>query len=236
MLPMLQVAFWRWPWSRRAKAASDSAAHPPAFAERCSRCFRWLWRQAVRCLAMIGLGTVVYCTCFNVSRVTSGSMSPTLQGTSWRDGDLVLTERLSYRFRAPRRWELVAFRNREGVQVMKRVIGLPGEQVQMLRGGRLLIDGEPLAVPDELAFLRYFPFGNLCNSQQAACGAGYYLLGDDSRDSDDSRFNGPLLPHEIIGRPWLILAPAARRGWVHGQQIPAEFRNGPKVSYDEQFD
>ena len=179
------------------------------------RILRWLLRQLEHCLALIGLGTLVYFACFNLSRVVSASMAPTLCGNNWQSGDLVLTERVSYWFRPPRRWEVIAFRNQDGVQVMKRVIGLPGEQVQMRRGGQILIGGEPVALPPALEFLKYFPFGNLFGDRRAACDDGYYVLGDFSRDSDDSRFNGPVRPDQLVGRAWLILAPRGRRGFVN---------------------
>jgi signal peptidase I len=176
---------------------------------------RWGLRQIEHCLALIGLGTVVYFSCFDLSRVTSGSMKPTLRGEGLKSGDLVLTERVSGWFRQPRRWEVIAFRRDDGVQVMKRVVGLPGEKIQMRREGRIVINGEEIAVPEPLAFLKYFPFGNLVENKSVDCGDGYYVLGDDSVDSDDSRFNGPVRPAEMVGRAWLILAPAEHRRFVN---------------------
>lgn len=93
-------------------------------------------------LALVGIGFAVYHLCFVVSRNTSPSMSPTIQGTEWGNGDLIVTERVSYWFRAPSRWEVAMIRNREGTLIMKRVIGLPGERVQILRGGQIMINGE----------------------------------------------------------------------------------------------
>ena len=46
------------------------------------------------------------------------------------------------------------------------------------------------------------------------CGSGYYVLGDDLKDSDDSRFNGPVPADRIMGRAWLIVWPMKRLGWV----------------------
>jgi signal peptidase I len=175
---------------------------------------RPLLRWIEHALAVVGLGMLLFSVGFDLSRVVSGSMSPTLCGDDWQSGDLVLTERVSYWFRRPRRWEVVGFRDQQGTQIMKRVVGLPGEHVQIDRTGGLWIDGKPLARPAELKPVRYFAYGNLDFSQAAPCGDGYYVLGDDSRDSDDSRFNGPVKPGQIIGRAWLILAPAEHRGMV----------------------
>ena len=175
----------------------------------------WILRQVEHCLALIGIGTIVYFTCFDLSRVTSGSMKPTLVGEDVKSGDLVLTERVSLRFRQPHRWEVIAFRRDDGVQIMKRVVGLPGEKVQMRRSGQIVIDGGELAVPASLSFLKYFPYGNLIEDKAVDCGDGYFVLGDFSRDSDDSRFNGPVHPSDVVGRAWVILAPAGRRGFIN---------------------
>ena len=119
-------------------------------------------------------------------------MSPTLLGTSAENGDRVLTERVSYYFRKPKRWEVVAFRRDDGTEIMKRVVGLPGESVRLTRQQQILIDGEEVPFPQELSFLFYLPFGNLADGKTVPCGEGYYVMGDESRDSDDSRFNGPV--------------------------------------------
>jgi signal peptidase I len=161
------------------------------------------------------LVAVVYWTCFDYSCIVSNSMKPTLCGTSLENGDRVLTERVSYWFRQPHRWDVVTIRQPDAKQIMKRVVGLPGEKIQMLRGGIIQIDGHEIQPPPELDFLRYFPFGNLVSNATVECGDGFYVLGDDSRDSDDSRFNGPVPAKDVIGRAWLIVAPGGRRGFVN---------------------
>ena len=47
------------------------------------------------------------------------------------------------------------------------------------------------------------------------CGDGYFLLGDDSADSWDSRYEGPFERWRVRGRAWLIVGPSGRRGWVN---------------------
>src|SRR4051812_14518933 len=76
--------------------------------------------------ALIGVALVLYHLLFSVARMTSPSMAPALQGNAI-SGDWVLTEKITYWFRNPRRWEVVQFHNDEGLLVMKRVGGLPGE-------------------------------------------------------------------------------------------------------------
>lgn len=189
---------------------------PATESARRRRPVRWLIRHVERGLAMIGLMTLVYVTCFDYSRITSKSMQPTLRGDDWQSGDRVLAEKVSYWFRSPRRWEVIHFRATDGKMVMKRVIGLPGEKVRMLRGGLILIDGRETPPPPALDFLDYFRYGNLTSDKPPVeCGDGYYVLGDYSMDSDDSRFNGPVSPDQLIGRSWLIVGPSGRRGFVN---------------------
>jgi signal peptidase I len=79
-----------------------------------------------------------------------------------------------------------------------------------LKDRQVLIDGSPVERPAGLAFLTYYPFGNLFGGKAAPCGEGYYVLGDDSKDSQDSRFEGPVNPERIRGRAWLIVWPLSR--------------------------
>ncbi|MEI8197441.1 MAG: S26 family signal peptidase, partial [Phycisphaerae bacterium] len=65
-----------------------------------------------------------------------------------------------------------------------------------------------------LAPLEYKAFGNLRGGATQSCGPGYFVLGDDSADSQDSRFDGPVLPARLRSRALLILWPFHRIGWV----------------------
>jgi len=142
-------------------------------------------------------------------------MSPTLQGTSWRNGDWLLTEKITYRFRRPARWEIVRIRRDEGPMIIKRVVGLPGESIRIGNDRNVLIDGRPVKPPAGFDCPKYISQGTVRNGQTAACGEGYFVLGDDTDDSDDSRFSGPVPPEKSVGRVWLILAPRSRFGFVN---------------------
>lgn len=175
------------------------------------RVARWVERG----FAVFGVSCLVWFVGFDLSTIVSGSMSPTLQGTSFDNGDWVLTEKFTYWFRRPRRWEVVTFRNAMGVRVMKRVVGLPGETVRQERRLPIEINGQPVMMPEHLKNLHYIPYGNLAGGKPVECGDGYYLLGDDTRDSDDSRFEGPVRPDRIMGHAWLIVHPRPRMGFVN---------------------
>lgn len=170
---------------------------------------RWILRQVERLLAVVGGGFILYTLTINVSVMTSESMTPTLRGTGRADGDWVLTEKVSYWFRSPRRWEIVTFHDNDGLQVMKRVAGLPCESVSLAEHA-ININGSPVAAPGEVRAVKYLAFGNLHGGKSCPCGDGYYVLGDCSSDSQDSRFDGPLAKKRIMGRAWLIIWPPSR--------------------------
>jgi signal peptidase I len=194
------------------KPVKTSSTNPSWFGKaklRLKVVLRWIERG----LAVFGAIVGIYWLTMDLSFVVSPSMSPTLQGTNPDDGDRVITEKVSYWFRRPHRWEVIAFLNDSGEKRMKRVAGLPGESVQMVRPGELLIDGQPVECPAWLEH-KYLRFGNLTDGKPVPCVEGFYVLGDDLKDSDDSRFNGPVPANRVIGRAWLIVWPWKRFGWV----------------------
>jgi signal peptidase I len=175
---------------------------------------RRIYRSLRAGFALFGLVVLIYAVGFDLSRVVSPSMSPALQGQP-TSGDWVLTERVSYWFGKPKRWEVVRFLGADGLPVMKRVVGLPGETIKIAEGAAI-VNGTPLTVPPSLSYLHYYAYGpKLYNGLEANCGRGYYVFGDDSKDSDDSRYNGELTEDRVTGRAWLRVWPPNRIGFLN---------------------
>lgn len=181
------------------------------------------WRDALRVcrrfawhlLAIYGLCHLIYANTLDVARITSPSMAPTLEGEDWENGDTILFEKVSYRLRKPRRWEVVSLREEDGDLLVKRIVGLPGEMIQLPRRGVIAINGQEISPPAELSFLNHLPYGNVIQGKTFDCGDGYYVLGDNSHDSDDSRFNGAVPEENIRARAWLIVSPRERFGRIN---------------------
>ncbi len=176
---------------------------------------RLILRLLERIFAILGLLFVTYHSCFHLSVLSSGSMSPTLRGESLFHGDTVLTEKVSFWFRKPHRWEVVLFFDEMGVQVMKRVVGLPGETISLKDTSTVLINGQPTPRPSSMQWLKYYAYGLLTGGKAVPCNDGYFVLGDDSRDSEDSRYTGPLRRDQIKGRAWLIVWPPSRIRFIN---------------------
>jgi len=127
------------------KMGSRTIVEQPAIPlrTRLRRALHWVERG----FAVFGVLCLFYVLTVDISIITSPSMSPTLQGKNVDDGDRVVTEKVTRWFRQPRRWEVIAFTRDDGVQLMKRVAGLPGETVQLSEDRRLLIDGKLVEMP-----------------------------------------------------------------------------------------
>ena len=190
-------------------AETKATTNPPG-AKRPVRTFlRWLERL----LALIGLMFIIYHLGFDTIAMTSDSMAPALQGTSYENGDRVLLEKVSGQFRAPKRWEIYAYHDDDGIPVAKRVVGLPGEKIA-IRTNQLFINGTALSLPTELKGIKYFATGQLRNGREVECTNGYFMLGDDSRDSYDSRFTGTVSKERFEGRALCVVWPVERVGFV----------------------
>lgn len=135
-----------------------------------------------------------------VAEAASIEDGPSMQPNLYR-GNRVVLEKISYRLHAPRRGDIV-IANRPGneVSLIKRVIGLPGETIEV-RGGHTYIDGQPIEEP----WVTYF--GGRSYPPTLIPPDHVFIMGDNRPNSRDSREIGPVSISDIEGRVWLVCWP-----------------------------
>lgn len=139
---------------------------------------------------------------FQIARVPSGSMIPTIEIGDWLFVNKMINNN------ELKRGEIIVFdSNEEDKLLVKRLIGLPGEKVEIKRNGKVFIDGElldePYAVPN-IQSERTFDVPKDC----------YFFLGDNRPNSKDARYwENPYINKESIeGRVDFRVFPLNRIG------------------------
>ncbi len=155
-------------------------------------------------IALVTIGAVVAIRYFLVQPflVSGGSMEQTFS-----NGDYLLIDQMTYRFREPERGEVIVFRNDDGTYFIKRVIGLPGDTV-VVSEGRVRISNA--ASPDGAVLEETYLSPDVTTSGTADITLGddeYFVMGDNRPYSYDSRSWGALSGDEIIGIVRLRLWP-----------------------------
>lgn len=123
------------------------------------------------------------------------------------DQDNLIVDKISYRFRDPKRYEIIVFpyRYQEDTYYIKRIIGLPGETVQ-IKEGYVYINGELL---DEHYGREVMNESGIAAEPLQLGEDEYFVLGDNRNHSSDSREPnvGVLHRDELIGRAWIRIWP-----------------------------
>lgn len=146
------------------------------------------------------------------TEVSGSSMESTLS-----DGDNLIVDKISYRFREPERFDIIVFpfQYEEKTYYIKRIIGLPGETVQIDVQGNIYIDGEVLEESYGREVIDERMIG-LAEEPITLAEDEYFVLGDNRNASSDSR--DPSVANikrkDIIGRAWLRIYPFHKIGFI----------------------
>ena len=145
--------------------------------------------------------------------VNGDSMCETLQ-----DGQSLIMDKITYRFSDPKRFDIVIFpgveENGESPYYIKRVIGLPGETVQIV-DGKVEINGEELT-EDTYGITDYIDYSGIATDPLTLAEDEYFCMGDNRPVSFDSRYEevGPVKREELVGKVWIRIWPLNEFGNV----------------------
>ena len=149
-------------------------------------------------LETVGLAIILFLIINAVSarvRVDGYSMQPTLDNAQF-----VLVNRLAYKGHLPERGDIIVFRSLNSPEdLIKRVIGLPGEQI-LVENGQVLIDGKILSESYIAESPAYSGTWNVPEDH-------LFVMGDNRNDSSDSHAWGYLPLQNIVGRAVLVYWP-----------------------------
>jgi len=184
----------------------DGSADEEGPAAKRSKRRGWIIEAVVIFAVAVAVAVVLRTFVVSTYFIPSGSMEPTLQ-----IGDRILVDKLSYHLHAVHRGDIVVFarplaEDCGGTPVndlVKRVIGLPGETVS-LSDGRVDINGKPIAEPwlPKGVYTGPGPPGsptNLAKPYKVPQNS-YFVMGDNRPESCDSRYWGPVKRSLIVGR------------------------------------
>lgn len=147
------------------------------------------------------------------TEVSGSSMENTLS-----DGDNLIVDKISYRFHDPERFDIIIFpyQYEEDTYYIKRIIGLPGETVQIDDSGNIYINGEVLI---EYYWKEVMQDPGIAKDEIVLGEDEYFVLGDNRNNSSDSRDPsvGVIHKKDIIGRAWLRIYPFDSFGFIKHQ-------------------
>ncbi|TVQ45106.1 MAG: signal peptidase I [Gloeocapsa sp. DLM2.Bin57] len=179
------------------------------------------WVEMFKTLALAGVLAFGIRTFIAEARyIPSGSMEPTLQ-----INDHLMIEKVTYLFHEPDRGDIVVFRPTEALKqesyhqaFIKRIIGLPGETVEV-RDGQVLINGQVL-LEDYIKELPKYNYGpEIVPDDQ------YLVLGDNRNNSYDSHAWGFVPRQNLIGRAFVRFWPLNRVGTIEHDVV--DFKTNP---------
>ena len=163
-------------------------------------------------IVTLAFAALVAIMMFQSVTMQESSMEPTLSV-----GERFFINRLSYRMSEPERGDLIVFKTNasdEAALHIRRVIGLPGETVQ-IKDGQILINGALYEVGKDFPEMNS---GGIAETAVTLQNGEYFVLGDNRNNSEDSRHGdiGLVNKKYIEGKLWFTISPLKKIGFLKG--------------------
>lgn len=180
-----------------------------------NRIMRELLNTAIYLLCVLGAVWLVITFVGQRTEVEGTSMENTLH-----NGDNLIVDKLSYRFHDPERFDIIVFpfQFQDNTYYIKRIIGLPGETVQIMDDGSIYINGEKLEENYGMEVIKPETIGRAAEPIELGDDE-YFVMGDNRNNSSDSRTDmvGNITRENIIGKAWLRIWPVSDFGVLQHQ-------------------
>lgn len=174
-----------------------------------------LLNTAIYLLCVLGAVWLVITFVGQRTEVEGASMENTLH-----NGDNLIVDKLSYRFHDPERFDIIVFpfQFQDNTYYIKRIIGLPGETVQIMDDGSIYINGEKLEENYGMEVIKPETIGRAAEPIELGDDE-YFVMGDNRNNSSDSRTDmvGNIKRENIIGKAWLRIWPVSDFGVLQHQ-------------------
>ncbi len=160
-------------------------------------------------IILVSLTTFVIINFVGQRTVVQGQ---SMENTLFNHDNLII-DKLSYHFVNPKRFDIIVFPVESSEKYyIKRIIGLPGETVQIM-SGNIYINSEPL---EESYGKEIMNYSGIASKPITLEENEYFVLGDNRNHSSDSRDPnvGIILEDSIIGKAWIRIWPLKRFGFV----------------------
>lgn len=160
----------------------------------------------------IAIFLFMYLLIMQPHRIKGTSMEP-----NFHDGEYLLSDKISYRFREPKRGEVIVFKSPSSKEeeFIKRIIGLPGETIG-LKEGKYTINGKEIEEEYLPPNLKTNGGNFLSENETITIPENHYFVSGDNRQvSSDSRTWGFVSKEKITGRAWFIYWPPESIGIIH---------------------
>ena len=180
-----------------------------------NRIMRELLNTAIYLLCVLGAVWLVITFVGQRTEVEGASMENTLH-----NGDNLIVDKLSYRFHDPERFDIIVFpfQFQDNTYYIQRIIGLPGETVQIMDDGSIYINGEKLEENYGMEVIKPETIGRAAEPIELGDDE-YFVMGDNRNNSSDSRTDmvGNIKRENIIGKAWLRIWPVSDFGVLQHQ-------------------
>lgn len=168
-------------------------------------------------VVFLAIGSIIYLFAVQPHKVSGCSMCP-----NFHTGDLILTDKITYRFQSPQHGDVIVFKYPRDTTIdfIKRVIAIPGDRVEV-KDGHVYVNDQIVMEPYIDSSVKTDPGAFLREGQPFTVEPNHLIaMGDNRPGSSDSREWGEVPYNDIIGKAFIRYWPLDKLGTVQSSGAP----------------